>query len=94
LSRLSGAYRRDAKAIRAVRKDGKLPDSLEADLALIGSTQELGRRIDERAAAMERSLGVYARGRDTDPAATRQAIDVAETILARRPDRPSLAATA
>jgi hypothetical protein len=82
LSKLSSAYRRDARAIKEVSKTGKLADSLLDDLELAATAREHAARIDAQAAAMERALGSYARGRDTDPDATGRAIAIAERIVA------------
>lgn len=80
-SKLSSAYRQDAKAIKAVRLDGKLPGDLVEDLALIAATREVGERIDAQHEKIDRAFGSYASGRETDPAAVRAALHVAKRAM-------------
>jgi hypothetical protein len=80
-SKLSGAYRQDAKAIRATRRNGKLPPTLAEELSLIGAARDVGQRIDTKADRASRALGSYAAGRDTDPDATAAAIAVARRTM-------------
>ena len=81
LSKLSGSYRQDAKAVKATRKDGKLPATLDDDLKLIAGARELGHRIDAKSERAAQALGSYAAGRDTDPAAVAEALAVARRVL-------------
>ena len=81
-SKLSGGYRQDAKAIRAVRKDRKLPATLADDLKLIAGAREVGHRIDATTERVTQALGSYAVGRDTDPEAVGIALAVARRTIA------------
>jgi hypothetical protein len=76
-SKLSGDYRRDAKAIKTARTDGKLPATLDEDLKLAAEARELGTEIDAAASQLKLALGSYHQGRDTDPDATGKAIEAA-----------------
>ncbi|MET0601196.1 MAG: DUF3320 domain-containing protein [Baekduia sp.] len=80
-SRLSGTYRHDAKAIKAVRHDGKLPDDVVGQMALIVVARATGQRIDDQADRLSGALGSYHAGRDTDPEAVSSAIDVARAAV-------------
>ena len=60
-SKLSGAYRSDVKAIKAARKDGKLPPRVADDLTLLGAAQKVGTRIDGAAERMRAALGLLRR---------------------------------
>jgi hypothetical protein len=79
-SKFSGSYRQDAKAIKAARKDAKLPQNPADDLAAIAALQDLGARIDARADTAQQALGGFHRGRDTDVDQTRDAIAVARRV--------------
>ena len=83
LSKMSGAYRADVKAIRAARKDQKLPSTLGDDLTLIAEAREVGTRIDQGVERAAHALGCYACGRDTDPVRTAAALAVAREAIAR-----------
>ena len=81
-SKLSGAYRLDVKAIRAARKDHKLPSTVVEDLKQIAEAREVGARIDLKVERAAHALGSYARGRDTDPEQTAEALAVAREATA------------
>jgi Protein of unknown function (DUF4011)/REase_MTES_1575/AAA domain/Protein of unknown function (DUF3320) len=78
-SKLKGAYRRDAKAIKAVRRDHKLPKTVVDDLEALAALQALGQKIDQHDEVAHRALGTYARGRDTNADDVRSALDVARS---------------
>ncbi len=80
-SKLSGAYRQDAKAIKACRKSGKLPDDVVEELARVVSAQQLGERIDQAQQQLDQALGSYANGRDTDVEALQGALATGARIL-------------
>ncbi len=79
-SKLSSSYRRDAKAIKATRKDGKLPERPTEDLTIIAFAREVGERIDGKIQRLAPALGSYAAGRDSDPQAIARAIATAERV--------------
>lgn len=80
-AKLRGSYRRDAKVIKAVRKDGKMPREVENDLSELVDTQMLGLEIDRHASSMERAFGSYFRGRETQTADTEEALSVAREAI-------------
>ena len=75
------AYREDAKAIKAVHKDRKLPPSPVEDLRRIAAVQTLGARLDPRLERLTQAFGTYASGRETDPAPIAAALQVARRAL-------------
>ncbi len=79
-SKLSGSYRQDAKAIKATRRDGKLPDRPGEDLAIIAAAREVGERIDGKMQRLAAALGSYSAGRDSDPQAIASAIATAQRV--------------
>ena len=81
-ARLSGAYRADAKAIKAVRKDRKLPRDAVDELGRIAEARRFGGRLDAAEERMRRAFEGRSHGRDTDPAAIRAGLAVAERVLA------------
>ncbi len=81
-SKLSGDYRRDAKSIKNVRKNGKLPADPRGDLATIERARDHARGLDAAASRTEQAFGERAAGRDTDAAAVREGLTVAERVLA------------
>jgi hypothetical protein len=102
-SKLRGTYRRDAKAIRAARRDSKLPAAVVDDLDKLAKLQSLGDRIDEMSERSTRAFGSYFDGRESDPSRIERAIDVAEEVnrlaapdsnLSRLGDQMAVGATA
>ncbi len=91
LSKLSAGYRRDAKTIKACRKDGKLPDDPASELRDVETAQELRGAIDHRASSMEQALGRYARGVETDAEAIKAALQVAREALELRSSNSDMA---
>jgi hypothetical protein len=93
-SKLKGAYRRDAKAIKAVRRDRKLPKVIVEELEALAALQTLGHEIDQHDAVARRALGAYARGRDTNVEEIKNAIGVAHrasNLVAKRSNLDRLA---
>lgn len=80
-AKLRGAYRRDAKAIKAVRRDRKLPASLAKDLEELAELRALGESIDAADERLARALGSYAAGRETNVTRVDRALAVAEEVL-------------
>jgi hypothetical protein len=78
LSKLKAAYRRDAKAIRALRGDRKLPDSVIDDLKALLDAQQAGELIDIRADRDARAFGSLFAGRETSVPHVEQALDAAQ----------------
>ena len=81
-SKLSSAYRQDAKAIKTVHKTRKLPQSLADDLSLIAAARDVGARLDDKLERIAKAFGNYAAGRETDPVTVAAAIEVARRALA------------
>jgi hypothetical protein len=81
-SKLSSAYRQDAKAIKSVHKSRKLPQSLAEDLLLIAAAREVGARLDDKLDRIAQAFGSYAAGRETDPAPVAAAIEIARRASA------------
>jgi very-short-patch-repair endonuclease len=80
-AKLSGTYRADAKALKATRKDGRVPKALVEELLGIQRLLQLGQQIDERAERDEAAFGAWSRGRETDPEAINRACQIAEQGL-------------
>ena len=79
-ARLKPSYRADAKAIKSVRKDGKLPVDVDADLELLLRVQRLRAELDEGAERMQAAFGSYYQGYQSQPAAIEAACENAERI--------------
>jgi Protein of unknown function (DUF4011)/REase_MTES_1575/AAA domain len=80
LAKLRGGYRRDAKAIKAVRKDKRLPDTVIDDLTRLVELQRLGNKLDAQADKLERAFGHYYEGRATPVDDLTAALAAAERI--------------
>jgi very-short-patch-repair endonuclease len=80
LSKLKSSYRQDVKAIKQVRRDGKLPENPGQELGLIVEVKELGDQLDAVAEQHRTAFGSYFRGRDTDPGQIEAACGVAEEV--------------
>jgi len=81
LSKVGASYRRDAGALKRVRKSGKLPETPVDDLKRIAALQAVGARIDEINARSAHALGSYAAGRDTSIAALRDALATGRRLI-------------
>ena len=81
-SKLSSAYRQDAKAIKTVHKTKKLPHSVADDLSLIAAARDVGARLDDKLDRIANAFGSYAAGRETDPVPVAAGIEVARRALA------------
>jgi len=81
LSKLRGSYRRDAKVIKAVRKDGKMPREVVGDLSDLLDAQVLGLQIDQQAPSIERAFGSHFKGRETQTSDIEEAIWVAQKAI-------------
>ncbi len=93
-SKLKTSYRRDARAIKEVRRDRKFPQTVVSDLEALASLQDLGRAIDALDSETERTLGAYSRGRQTDAARLERALEVARKateLTEKRSDLETLA---
>lgn len=80
-SKLGGSYRRDAKALRATRKDGAMPGDPVAALRRITDLQIQGERIDAWAEDAGAPIGSYLAGRETRVADVRSALATARTVI-------------
>jgi hypothetical protein len=86
-SKLRGAYRRDARAVKAVRKDGKVPQSIAQDLSDLVELQRLGAELDGRSERHARAFGSYYEGRHTSVDDVETALAVADEVSRlRAPD--------
>ncbi len=81
LAKLRGSYRRDARAVKMVRKDGKLPATLAQDLADIADLQHIGAELDEQDEKLARALGSYYAARHTQVADVDAAQAVANEVM-------------
>ena len=81
LARLSRAYRTDAKAVKALRRDGRVPEDVARDLDDLERLAALGRELDSIADRLERAFGSYFAGLKTDVGAVRRACATATRIL-------------
>jgi len=77
-AKLKGTYRRDAKALKATRKDGRLPADPAGDLRSIAHVNQLGSYLDSQRERASRAFGALDHGRETSPDAIARAIGVAE----------------
>ena len=77
-ARLGASFRRDADALKRVRKSGKLPAVPAEDLKRIAALQAVGKRIDSQSA---QALGSYAAGRETSVTTVRGVIATGRRIL-------------
>jgi polyhydroxyalkanoate synthesis regulator phasin len=77
LAKLKSSYRSDAKTIKAVRRDQKLPKTVVEDLISLSTLQGLEQQIAALEDSAHRALGVYARGWETDFDRTERALAVA-----------------
>jgi hypothetical protein len=89
-ARLSSAYRADVKAIRAVRKDRKLPREITAELAEISTVQELQRTVEAQGARLTRAWGSYFSGLSTDLDRISAALSTAQRIASLSDSRADL----
>ncbi|MGH9195569.1 MAG: hypothetical protein ACRD1T_07505, partial [Acidimicrobiia bacterium] len=80
-SRLKSSYRADARVIKSVRGDGKLPDGVAQDLEDLASLQVLGQEIDSDRDRLSRAFGSFYRGRDTSMVALKRAASVAQRVI-------------
>lgn len=80
LAKLRGGYRRDAKAIKAVRKDHRVPDGVTDDLTRLVELQGLGDKLDGQADNLARAFGQYYEGRATPINDLSAALAAAERI--------------
>jgi Protein of unknown function (DUF4011)/REase_MTES_1575/AAA domain/Protein of unknown function (DUF3320) len=81
LSKFKSGYRRDARAVKALRRDQKLPKTVIGDLEELVKLQALGRELDEASPRLSRAFGSYYRGRDTDLSAIDRAAHAAEQAM-------------
>ena len=93
-SRLRSQYRDDARLVKSVRRDGKLPEGIKQDLDDLASLQALGHEIDAEEDRLERAFGSFYRGRDTSTAAIRRATSVARRIITLSDSRADLSVLA
>jgi hypothetical protein len=80
LAKLKSDYRRDKQAVKAVRRDTKLPATVVDDLAKIRKAQELKKTIDFEAEQLELAFGSYFAGPDTDVERLSQAVETTRAI--------------
>jgi hypothetical protein len=89
-ARLKSSYREDARALRALRRDGKLPDGIAQDLEDLASLQALGEDIDSNEERLSRAFGSFHRGRETDVAGVKRAAAVAQRVIQLSDSRADL----
>lgn len=77
LSKLKTSYRQDAKAIKAVRRDGRMPADPVAELEKIKTVRELLAQIGLASDRYARAFGTYFNGPDTQLDQISAAIEVA-----------------
>ena len=82
MGKLGGAYRTDIKALRALRKSGKAPDTPAEDLREILRLSQLGAQIDAGRSEYETAFGQWYSGRGIDVDAIGRALTVAEAAQA------------
>jgi hypothetical protein len=80
-SKLGGAYRRDVKEVKALRRDGSLPHELLQDLEDLTNLQALEAELEGLRDRLSRALGSYFRGVETDVEAASRACRAAERVL-------------
>ena len=81
LARMKSSYRADARAIKAVRRDGKLGENVVDDLAAIASLQALGAEIRGEKHRLERAFGGYFNEVETDVAAVGRGVAAAARVI-------------
>jgi Protein of unknown function (DUF4011)/REase_MTES_1575/AAA domain/Protein of unknown function (DUF3320) len=82
LSRLGKRYRADARLIKDVRRDRKVPDSVASDLAEIHQVQKAAADIAELSGRLTVSLGSYFNGTETNLESVERAVETAARVRA------------
>jgi hypothetical protein len=76
-ARLGGRYRADARVIKEIRRDRKVPDQIASDLSEIRELQKVTAEIVGRSDRLAVSLGSYFNGPDTDFESVGRALETA-----------------
>lgn len=79
-ARLKGTYRRDARALKQLRHDGKLPEDHVAELSEISAVAALGQELDSIAEQHRAAFGSYFADRETEPGRIEAALGVADRV--------------
>lgn len=80
-AKLSGQYRADVRALKAMKVDGRAPESALDDLRHIYEIRALQASIDARSSERAQAFGALDLGRATDTAAIGRACDIAQRAL-------------
>jgi very-short-patch-repair endonuclease len=82
LAKLGSTYRADVRALKDARVDGKAPDAPLTDVRRAREALSNGARLDQLLQEHDAALGAWQKGRDTDLAGAREALDVARQAAA------------
>ena len=94
LARFSRQYKTDAKKVKMLRRDGRIPATLLQDLDDLAKLTAAGRELDALGGRLLRALGSYFGGLETDVAAAERACETACRVLDLADPKSDLAALA